>query len=187
MKLDHKTALIILDAQKAVMRTQDPCHNPDFVVAIKALLTIWRQSGYPVFFTQHHSDDIHSPYFHLSPYYEWIDEVAPLPIEPVIQKKSANAFLQTALGSMIRIEGCDKVVICGAYTHESVDVSAKHALGLKFDVSVVDDACCAKDVSDRLNQLWDGAHIHALFLSLMEQQDIQVINLSTVLQRLMQA
>ncbi|SCA55740.1 Nicotinamidase-like amidase [Candidatus Terasakiella magnetica] len=181
MDLDATTALVIVDVQQALNEPEmGELNNPEFTTRILDLLTLWRARHWPVFHVKHTSHEPTSPYFSLSPSCEFIEKSAPVAGEPVVGKEYGSAFLNTALGSMLRMDGCEKLVVCGAYTHNTVDATVRHAAGLKFDTYVVSDACSAASQVDMLGREWKGEDVHQLALSVLNGDYAQVVSMQDI-------
>ena len=73
--------------------------------------------------------------------------VAPLDDEPKVLKHRPNSFLNTALEAMLRDAGVTSVTICGAMSQMCIDATARAARDMGFEVTVVADACGAKDTT----------------------------------------
>lgn len=84
--------------------------------AARAVLEQFRRGREPVIHVQHVWDDPDATLMRPStPGVEIHDSVAPRSGEPVIRKKSPNAFLETGLDEELRERGVDQLVVCGMY------------------------------------------------------------------------
>jgi len=81
--------------------------------------------------------------------------VAPQQGEATVLKHRPNSFLNTELEAMLREAGVESVTLCGAMSQMCIDATARAARDLGFDVTVVADACGAKDTA------FDGATVPA--------------------------
>jgi len=91
-------------------------------------------------------------------------KVAPQAGEEVILKHKPNSFLNTCLQDTLSSRGITNVVIVGAMSQMCVDATTRAASDLGYKVSVVHDACAARDAE------FDGvavpaAQVHAAFMS----------------------
>lgn len=181
MKFDAATALIVVDVQKAI---DDPRwaekNNPEYQGRIHDLLTLWRTKDWPIYHVKHNSLDPLSPYHDGQPTNDFKPETAPMGSETIIEKKTNNAFLNTSLGSMLRISGVDKLVVCGVLTHHSIDATVRHAAGLGFQTFVMGEACSASSVTDPTGQKWEAAAVHAMALGVLQEDYAQVISMADV-------
>ena len=73
------------------------------------------------------------------------DFAEPRPAEPVVVKRSFDAFLQTDLDAILRGLGCEVLLVAGLVTSTCVLLSAATATQLGYLVTVVED-CCADEL-----------------------------------------
>jgi len=92
--------------------------------------------------------------------------VAPLPGEKVIVKNEVNSFLKTDLLEFLNKNGIKKLVICGMQTNMCLEAATRAASDYGFDVTVIHDACAAK------NQVFDGKTVNA--------EDVHLATLATL-------
>ena len=76
---------------------------------------------------------------------EFIDELNPLPEEPVVIKHRYSAFLDTNLNLILRCNGIKNIIITGVYTHICIDTTARHAFMLDYGTIVVRDCVASFD------------------------------------------
>jgi len=91
-------------------------------------------------------------------------KVAPKDGEEVILKHKPNSFLNTRLQDTLSSRGITQLVIVGAMSQMCVDATTRAASDLGYKVSVVHNACAARDAE------FDGvavpaAQVHAAFMS----------------------
>ncbi len=72
---------------------------------------------------------------------EFLEEVAPVGDEIVIDKTTSGVFSSTVLHYVLGNLGIRSLYICGVYTNECVETTARDACDLGYFVTVVDDAC----------------------------------------------
>lgn len=73
--------------------------------------------------------------------------VAPQDAEATVLKHRPNSFHNTGLEAMLRHNDIGAVTICGAMSQMCIDATARAARDLGFEVTVVADACAARDVT----------------------------------------
>jgi nicotinamidase-related amidase len=79
--------------------------------------------------------------------FEILDELAPLPGEPVLTKRSASAFTSTGIDALLRNLGAEHLVLTGVSTSQCVDLTARDAADRGYRCVVVEDAV-AEDRAD---------------------------------------
>ena len=75
------------------------------------------------------------------------ESVLPKEDETVIVKNFPNSFLKTDLESKLRDNGVTKVIVIGMMTHMCIDATARAAVDLGFEMTVIEDACATLDLS----------------------------------------
>jgi len=149
------TALLIIDVQKAILAGDRPAARQevldralDGVVARLAdLQKKARAAGVPVVVVQHDDQGDHrlakgAPGWELRP------EIAPLPGEALVHKKACDSFFETTLDSELRKRGIDHLVIGGCMTQYCVDTTARRAVTMGYDVTLVADGHTTADAGD---------------------------------------
>lgn len=74
-----------------------------------------------------------------------IDELQPLPGEPVIDKPGYSAFAHTDLETILRTRGIAQLILTGVTTEVCVSSTLRHAVDLGFACVTVSDACASPD------------------------------------------
>ncbi|MBA2383222.1 MAG: cysteine hydrolase [Actinobacteria bacterium] len=167
------TALVIVDMQNDFVRVGAPLEVPDARATIPAqrrLLDAFRAAGHPVVFTKFVAGSKRTLMWNWSPVIApptcccWrgfvrsygdvrgelectavIDELAPLPEEPQLEKYGYNGFHRTSLTDVLRAHGVDTVVITGTVTQICVEDTARGAFHEGFQAVVVADAVSSFD------------------------------------------
>ena len=81
---------------------------------------------------------------------EFIEEVAPLGDEIVINKTASGVFNSTNLAYVLRNLNVTGLYVTGVYTNECVSTAIRDACDLGFYVTLIEDACAT--VTDELQQ-----------------------------------
>jgi len=89
--------------------------------------------------------------------------VAPHPAEHRVLKHRPNSFHQTGLHETLRAHRIARLIIIGAMSQMCIDATARAAKDLGYDVTVVHDACAARDISFD-GQIVPAAQVHAAFM-----------------------
>jgi nicotinamidase-related amidase len=74
------------------------------------------------------------------------DEAAPRTGEAVVEKPLPNAFAGTTLNETLTSMGVKRLVLAGFMTHMCVSSTARAALDLGYQTTVVADACATRDL-----------------------------------------
>jgi nicotinamidase-related amidase len=135
------TALLVIDVQNGVV---DGAHQRDAVVAnIGRLVETARDSGVPVVWIQHRSDELVPE----TERWEIVPELRPTDSEPLVHKAYGDSFEDTALESVLADLGAGKVVVTGAQTDACVRATIHGAFVRGYDVTLVGDAHTTEDLS----------------------------------------
>jgi nicotinamidase-related amidase len=141
-----KTALLIIDVQKAILAgAGSPDRQPvldrgldELAERLQALQQRARKAGVPVVIVQHDDKDDHR----LSkgnPGWELRDEIAPVGDEPIVHKTACDSFFETNLQSVLEERNVTHLVIGGCMTQYCVDTTARRAVSLGYDVTLLGD------------------------------------------------
>ena len=109
---------------------------------IERILTAARAAGSTVIHVAHQGDGDGS--FADGAGGRIVDQVAPVGAEPVVHKSYPNAFNGTDLRELITEAGDRRVVFVGFMTHMCISASARAALDLGLDATVIADACATR-------------------------------------------
>jgi nicotinamidase-related amidase len=75
---------------------------------------------------------------------EFLEEVAPAPGEPVVDKTTSGAFNSGRLEHVLRAGGIERIVVCGVDTRFCVETTVRDASDRGFEVVLVADGCASK-------------------------------------------
>jgi nicotinamidase-related amidase len=149
------TALVIIDMQGAVRRHAAAPHDAETVISrVSRLVEDAREGGSLVVYVRtsflpDESDSLtlvkrvdverHAPN-RWDGWDQLVDEMQPLPTEPVIVKRSWNAFYGSDLDLQLRRHGIETVVMCGISTNFGVEGTARSAYDHGYELVFVEDA-----------------------------------------------
>ena len=129
------------------------------------LLGSFRSARKPIFHVQHLSTRPGASFFIPdTPGAEIHQNLQPQSGEAHIVKHFPSAFRNTDLQQMLRMEGIDKLVICGAMTHMCIDTTVRAAFDLGFQCEVIDDACATRDLEFNDRRI-DATDVQAAFMA----------------------
>jgi nicotinamidase-related amidase len=144
--LDAKTALIVIDLQKGIV-SRPAAHPIDGVVErAAALAEAFRGHGLPVVLVNVAGGApgrTEQPRPHGELPAGWTDLIPELNRQPqdhVVTKHTPGAFTNTGLEAHLKALGVTQVVIAGVATSNGVEVTARQAFELGFNVTLATDA-----------------------------------------------
>ena len=157
--LDPKTALIVVDLQKGIV-SRPIAHPMDGVVKhVGALADAFRGHNLPVVLVNVAGGApgrTEQPRAHRDLPPGWTDLIPELNRQPqdhVVTKHTPGAFTNTDLEAHLKALGVTQVVIVGVATSNGVEVTARQAYELGFNVTLATDA---------MTDARDGAHAHSI-------------------------
>lgn len=187
----ERSALLIIDMLRYFADPAGRCYLPstaDIIPNIRNLLDIWRASGGTVIYTRHSHEGYHDlgmlgKFFsdHIKagePDSEVIHQLAPLADEIILRKNSYDAFLGTALESILNEKGLDQLVITGVLTHMCCETTARCAFCRGFEVYLPVDAVASSTEELHLSSLRSMADSVAVIMTTTEVMELCNLNKS---------
>lgn len=146
------SALLIIDVQKAILnpaetRARQVAQDAalDAVAArLGRLQQAARAAGAPVVIVQHSGKKDHRLGRGM-PGWGLRDEIAPKAGEPVVHKTACDSFHDTDLDAVLKARGVTHLVIGGCMTQYCVDTTARRAVSMGYDVTLVGDGHATGD------------------------------------------
>ena len=136
-----KTALLVIDVQNDVV---GGAHQRDEVVAtISGLVGRARAAGVPVVWVQHSSDEMPPG----SDGWQFVPELSRAQDEPLVPKRYADAFEETALEAVLAEHRVGRLIVTGAQTDECIRSTLHGAVVRGYDATLVSDAHTTEDQS----------------------------------------
>ena len=142
------TALVLIDIQNDYFEKGCwPVDKMDQVSKNAArLLDHARSKGLEILHIRHEIPSDSAPFFRPgTPGADIHTSVAPSPDESVILKHRPNSFHNTSLHDKLEARGVKNLIICGAMSQMCIDATARAAADLGYQVTVIEDACGAKE------------------------------------------
>ena len=136
------TALLLIDLQRDVVRGLGGAPVAEaferVVERASGLLERARKRGFPVLHVQHDGELGHrlergTPGWELRP------EVAPRGNEPVVHKRSPDAFFETKLIELLGSQNIHRLVVAGCMTEYCIDTTCRRAVSAFRNVVLVSD------------------------------------------------
>ncbi|MEK1886637.1 MAG: cysteine hydrolase family protein [Phyllobacterium sp.] len=178
-------ALIIIDVQKAI---DDPKWGrrgqAGAEAAIARLLGAWRERRLPVIHIRHDSTDPRSPYRPGGEGNAFKPEVEPQMGEPIIDKRTNNAFIGTDLMDVLDELQVRSLVVSGVLLENSVDATVRMAANLGFEVTIPEDAVASIDRKDRRGKSWSAEDVHALILAVLDGEYARISTSDAIIETL---
>ena len=180
--LGHRPALVLVDMIRGFTDPACPLGSDadDVVQANQQLLAVFRQQGWPVFFTTviYHSPDQAKLFRHrvpalnvLTPGSDWVQidpRLARRGDEPVIEKQWASGFFATDLHAQLTAVQADSLVVTGLTTSGCVRATVTDALQHDYRVLVPREAVGDRNPKAHQANLFDMNAKYADVQSLSE-------------------
>jgi nicotinamidase-related amidase len=173
-----KTALVLVDIQNdyfasgrwPVDRMQEVAENA------ARLLDRSRSRGESIVHVRHEIPSDEAPFFRPGTQGAEIHaSVTPVQGETVILKHRPNSFQDTPLRQNLETAGVSNIVICGAMSQMCIDATTRAAVDFGYTVTVVEDACGAKEQSFKAMQI-PAPQVHAAFMAPLAMSYARVIS-----------
>jgi nicotinamidase-related amidase len=144
-------ALLVIDVQESFR--QQPVWpvtaNPDIVEKVNRLVGHARAAGDRVIWVLHAEPGSGGLFDPALGHVRLIDGLSPADGEPMITKRSHNAFTTTNLQQLLTMEGIREVIICGIRTEQCCETTARVASDLGYGVEFVTEATTTNPVAHR--------------------------------------
>jgi nicotinamidase-related amidase len=160
----HRTAVLVYDMQVGIV-PQIP-DGPAILSKVQSLLKATRNAGIRTIFTRHMSlppemmgafqyrmamawqrkespAEISSPFLRVSPAFQLVPELGPLPSEVIFDKLSMSAFEGTPLQFTLRDCGIRSLIVVGIAIEIGIEPTCRHAADLGIIPILIRDACGA--------------------------------------------
>lgn len=174
--------LLLIDLQRAIDHPSwGERNNPEAETQVSRLLAHWRSRGWPVWHVRHDSTEPASHYRPGQAGHEFKPSNVPLPGEPVIAKRTNNAFIGTGLEDRLRTAGHTTLVVAGVITNNSVEATVRMAGNLGFDVYLVADGCFTFARTDWYGTPRSADDVHAMSLANLDHEYCTVVTTDTLL------
>ncbi|PSJ22254.1 cysteine hydrolase [Halomonas sp. ND22Bw] len=183
--MEQREALIVIDMQRGMGEpTAGERNNPEAERNIQALLSAWRQKGWPVVHVRHISRTPGSPFWPGQSGAEFQPELAPLASEHVVEKHVPDAFIHSGLERWLHVRDLRRLVVVGVSTSNSVESTVRTAGNLGFAVTVISDATFTFAKEDYAGVLRSAEEVHAMSLANLHGEYAEIASTSDMLKHL---
>lgn len=172
--------LLVIDVQRAWDGPSWPeRNNPDAEARVADLLAAWREEAAPIVHVRHESAAPEGVFLRGTDAFEFKPEAAPLPGEPVVDKRVNSGFIGTDLEQRLRGAGAGTVVIAGLTTDHCCSTTARMAGNLGFETWFVSDA-----TATHARGGFDAETIHRTALASIDDEFCEVLDSREAIRRL---
>lgn len=168
--MDNKALLIIgLQNSNSNENEFDISKSGLVLQSISNALNYFRKNELPIF----HIKDFNSN--NQQSFVDSISDLVPLMNELVIEKSNFNSFYQTNLHEELSKLEIEHLVICGVMTDLSIDATVRNAKELNYQVTLLSDACVARDLE--LNGIkFPGVLVNNIYLASLNNSYANIVS-----------
>ena len=148
-------ALLVIDVQQELIQALEPGRRAAFLGTLSGLLENARASNVPVVYVRH-ADEARVPG---TDDWQIVDEIAPRPSDPIVEKRYCDAFRETDLAAVFQRLDADRIVVCGMQTEFCIDSTIREGERRGYRVTLVGDGH-ATYPSDDLTEEQIRNHVH---------------------------
>jgi nicotinamidase-related amidase len=134
VRVGNKAVLLVVDVQVGVMG--EAWDSGRIIKNVARAVERARAEGVPVVWVQHSDDEL----LFGRPEWQWVPELVPAEGERLIHKKFNSSFEQTELEEVLAELEATHVALAGAATNWCIRATAYGALGLGYDLTLIEDA-----------------------------------------------
>lgn len=179
----QKSALVLIDLQNDYFPGGSFELHESSAAVDKAKLALdhARKTGLPVIHVRHESTRPGSTFFLPGTDGAAIHPaVAPIAGETVVLKHFPNSFRETDLQERLTALGATHLVVAGMMTNMCVDATVRAAFDLGYTVTVLHDACAARQLAFEGTTI-PAPQVHGAFLAALGMAYAQVVPTATFL------
>jgi nicotinamidase-related amidase len=144
-----QAVVVVIDMQREYLDGAVPLPDLERTTeAASRLLALARERRTPVIHVLNEGPAGGKLFNREGPYYPELPQVAAQPGEAVVVKGLPNAFAGTELHALIQKTGRNQLILAGCTTHVCVSATARAALDLGYQTTVVADATTSRDLGD---------------------------------------
>jgi nicotinamidase-related amidase len=163
--MSESSALVIIDVQVGIIEGFRAYRGREVLEQINNLLAKARASNIPIIYVQHdgeagHPLEVGAEGWQIHP------EIKPHEGDSIIRKRASDSFFETTLQRELEARGVKHLIVTGCMTEYCVDTTARRAVSIGYDVTLVSDAHTTID-----NKLLTAAQIIAHHNALLDGFD----------------
>ena len=163
--VSSNTALLVIDVQVGIIEGFHAYRGREVLEQINGLLANARASNMPIIYVQHDGEAGH-PLEVGTEGWEIHPEIKPHEEDLIVRKRASDSFFETTLQHELEAKGTKHLIVTGCMTEYCVDTTARRAVSMGYDVTLVSDAHTTID-----NNLLTAAQIIAHHNSLLDGFD----------------
>jgi nicotinamidase-related amidase len=161
----NKTALVVINAQEALLCSKFERSNPFAENNIRALLDFWRNNKGIVIHIKHTSFEESSLFHKNSKTVNFLNDLAPYDGEIVIEKLKSSAFTETELLKVLDRHKIEQIALVGFTANECIEATAKDAHEAGIESIVIGDATAMFDFLGQDRKIYKANKMHDLVLA----------------------
>jgi nicotinamidase-related amidase len=163
--MSRDSGLLIIDVQVGIIEGFHAYRGRDVLEQINKLLSKARASNVPIIYVQHdgeagHPLEVGREGWQIHP------KIGPHDEDLIIRKRASDSFFETTLQRELEAGGINHLIVTGCMTEYCVDTTARRAISMGYDVTLVGDAHTTID-----NRLLTAAQIIAHHNGLLDGFD----------------
>ena len=169
--------LLLIDYQKGFdqIAVRARRNNIEAEGRAMALLTFWREKGWPVLHVRHDSEEPQSPFRPGQIGNQPMSFAAEEAGEPVIRKTVNSAFIGTDLAERLDALDRPQVVVAGATTDHGVSTTVRMGADLGYAMTLVEDACFTFDREAPNGTVLPADMMHAVNIASLSGEFARVV------------
>lgn len=148
-------ALLVVDVQRELVQGLEPARRAAFLRTLSDLLKRARTRSVPVVYVRHEDEAL------VPGTDDWqiVDEIAPYPSDPIVEKQHRDAFRETELADVLQGLGVDQIVVCGMQTEFCIDATIREGERRGYRVTLVGDGHATYPTHDHTEEQIRN-HVH---------------------------
>tara|TARA_B110000003_G_scaffold257362_1_gene275599 strand:- start:122 stop:691 length:570 start_codon:yes stop_codon:yes gene_type:complete len=178
-KINSRTALILVDVQKAFMDKDYPGfkrNNPDAEKLCGTILTKWRELNLPVIHIRHSSINLNSKLHESKPGFLFNDHVIPLKSETVLTKNVNSGFIGTNLSGILNNLNVTSLVFVGMTTNHCISTTVRMSGNLGYQTYLISDATASYNTLGLDGKMIDCEIIYNISLANLSEEFATILS-----------